>query len=1025
MTLVKITENTVELATLAWFHELGYETLYGPDISPDGEKPERESYDQVILTGRLKDALVRINPGVPEDALDDAIRKVSRADSPSMYENNQQFHRYLTDGVTVEYENNEGRFVHSPVYLIDFDDPDNNDWLAVNQFTVLENHINRRPDVVVFVNGMPLAVIELKNPGDERATINTAFRQLQTYKQDIPSLFQYNEALVVSDGTKAKAGTITGNWEWFIPWRTTDGIIVDPTEKPQLGTLIKGIFEKQFFLDLIRYFIVFEVDGSVIKKKIASYHQFHAVRKAVECTVKASSETGDKRVGVVWHTQGSGKSLSMAFYAGKIMQHPSMANPTLVVITDRNDLDEQLFGTFSSCGDLIREVPKHAASRDNLHELLRVASGGVIFTTIQKFFPEEKGEMSYLLSKRRNIVLIVDEAHRSHYGFIKGFARHIRETLPNASFIGFTGTPIETADKSTPAVFGDYIDIYDIERAVEDGATVPIYYEGRIAKLELKEEEKPNIDSDFEEVTEGEEVERKEKLKSKWARLEAMVGTEKRINLVARDIVKHFRERLEIMDGKGMIVCMSRRICVDVYNAITKIHPEWHDTDDNKGYIKIVMTGSASDPPEWQQHIRNKQRRGELSDRFKNPNDEMKLVIVRDMWLTGFDCPPLHTMYVDKPMRGHGLMQAIARVNRVWLDKPGGLMVDYIGLADALRKAMVDYTESGGKGVTTLDQEEAVAVMLEKYEIVEAMFYGFDWSMYFDGDDQQRLTTLAAAENHILEKLEDGKKRYLKATTELSNAFALAVPNEQALAIKDYVGFFQAVRAGIVKHTLSDARPEEDLDFAIKQLISRAVSSEGIIDLLSELGAAKPDISILSDEFLAEVKDMPYKNLAVEMLQKLLNDEIKIRERKFLVEARSFKQKLEEAIKKYHNRAIETIAVIVELIGLAKEMRDAHKRGEDIGLTEDELAFYDALEVNDSAVMILGDEILREIARELADKIRKNVSIDWTVRESARARMRVMIKRILRKHGYPPDKQESATKTVIEQAELICQEWAA
>jgi len=1002
---------------------LGYSILNGPDIAPGELFAERASYSDVLLEKRVKSALANINPDVPQGAIEDAYRKLSRTihESPLLAVNNHHFHKMLTDGLDIEYKNSEGRIVNDKVWLIDFKNLDNNDWLAVNQFTVIEGRNNRRPDIVIFINGLPLGVIELKNPADENATTKDAFNQFQTYKNEISSLFPYNEILVVSDGIEARAGTLTANWEWFLPWRTIEGEDVAPRGLPELEVLIKGIFDKKRFLDLIRYFIVFEVDGSDIAKKMAVYHQFHAVNKAIDCTVKAASPAGDKRVGVVWHTQGSGKSLTMAFYSGKIIQHLEMQNPTLVVITDRNDLDDQLFGTFSKCMDLLRQTPVQAESRDGLQKLLKVASGGVIFTTIQKFFPE-KGEDYPKLSDRRNIIVIADEAHRSQYDFIDGFARHMRDALPNASFIGFTGTPIELADKSTPAVFGNYISVYDIQRAVEDGATVRIYYEARLAKLELKEEERPRIDPEFEEVTEGEEQTTKEKLKRKWAQLEAMVGTEKRIGLAAKDIVDHFEKRLEALDGKGMIVCMSRRICVDLYNALIKLRPEWQGEDDDKGFLKIVMTGSASDPVEWQQHIRNKKRREALANNFKKPGHAFKLVIVRDMWLTGFDVPSLHTMYVDKPMRGHGLMQAIARVNRVFKDKPGGLVVDYLGIADELKKALSDYTERD-RDMTGIPQEEAVAVMLEKYEIVSSMLHDFDYSKFFRGTPSEKITIIKEAMEHVL-SLEDGKTRFMQAVTELSKAFALSVPHEKALELRDNVGFFQAVRASLAKNTTGEGKSRDMLDSAIKQIVSKAVASEGVIDIFASAGMKKPDISILSDEFLEEVRHMPQRNLALETLKKLLNDEIKARSRRYLVQARSFAEMLEQTIRKYQNRTIDAAKVILELIELAKEMREAHKRGEKLNLTEEELAFYDALETNDSAVKVLGDEALRIIARELVETVRKNVTIDWTVKESIKARLRTLVKRILRKHGYPPDKQEKATQTVLSQAELLCAEWA-
>lgn len=1033
-----INESDVEAATLEWFEHLDYSTLHGPDICPDVAGAERQSYADVVLIDRLRSALERINPKIPSETIEEAAQKVTRTcDCPSLFENNRRFHTYLSAGVDVEYQA-DGRVVYDQVKLIDFDHQGNNDWLVVNQFTVIEDKKDRRPDVVVFINGLPLGVIELKNPGSENATVRKAFDQLQTYKQDIPSLFPYNEILVVSDGTEARVGTLTADWEWFMPWRTIEGDAVAPKGKAELEVLIKGIFEKHRFLDLLRHFIVFEVDGADITKKMAGYHQFHAVNKAIACTVQAASPEGDKRVGVVWHTQGSGKSLTMAFYAGKIIQHPAMENPTLVVLTDRNDLDDQLFGTFAACQDLLRQKPVQAEDREDLQALLSVASGGVVFTTIQKFAPETRGADYPELSPRRNIVFIADEAHRSQYGLearvVKskdeqeayisyGFAKYLRDGLPNASFIGFTGTPIEATDKSTPAVFGNYIDIYDIQRAVEDKATVRIYYEGRLAKIELSESERPKIDTEFDEVTEGEEQTSKEKLKNKWARLEAMVGAQDRIDLVAKDIVEHFSRRQEIMDGKAMIVCMSRRICAELYNAIIQLRPEWHHADDDKGIIKVVMTGSAADKLELQPHIRNKARRKALAKRFKDAADSMKLVIVRDMWLTGFDAPCLHTMYIDKPMQSHGLMQAIARVNRVFKDKPGGLVVDYLGIADQLKQALKAYTE-GDRGQTGIPQEEAVAIMLEKYEIVTNLFHGFDYSNFFNGTPAERLSVMPAAMNHILE-LEDGQQRFLKTVTDLTKAFALAVPQESALAIRDEVGFFQAIKAALTKHTVVGGKSQEDLDTAIRQIVSRAVATDEVVDIFAAAGLKNPDISILSDQFLDEVRNMPHRNLALELLKKLIYDELKTRSRKNLVQSRSFAQMLGQTVLRYQNRSIEAAQVISELIELALEIRAALGRGEDLGLSEDELAFYDALEVNDSAVQLLGDETLQAIARELVQTVRRNVTIDWTVKESVRAKLRTTVKRLLRKYGYPPDKQEKATLTVLQQAELLCKDWAA
>ena len=1040
-------ESDIEQAALAWLESIGWQVVHGTEIAPDAPDAERDNYGQVILERRLRDALARLNPKLPPEALDDALRRLMRPEGAELMLQNRGLHRLLVDGVTVEYRDGDGGIRGAQARVIDFDRPAANDWLAVNQFSVAENKHARRPDIVLFVNGLPLAIIELKNAAGESATIWSAFQQLQTYQAEVPSLFAANALLVASDGVEARVGALGAGREWFKPWRTIAGEALADTHLPELQVVIEGLCARQRFLDLIRDFVVFEDDGGRVIKKMAGYHQFHAVQVAVAETLRAaaiqqaagglaeeptgysgapapSGKSGDRRVGVVWHTQGSGKSLTMAFYAGRIIRERALANPTLVVLTDRNDLDDQLFGTFSRCAGLLRQPPVQAASRTHLRALLSVEAGGVVFTTIHKFFPEEKGDRHPTLSDRRNIVVIADEAHRSQYDFIDGFARHMRDALPHASFIGFTGTPIELRDASTRAVFGDYISIYDIQRAVKDGATVPIYYESRLAKLALDAAERPRIDPEFEEATEGEEVERKEKLKTKWAQLEAVVGADKRLALVARDIVDHFEKRLEAMDGKGMIVCMSRRIAVELYNEIAQLRPRWHAEADDEGAMKVVMTGSAADPPDWQGHIRTKPRREALANRFRDPRDPFRLVIVRDMWLTGFDAPSLHTMYIDKPMRGHGLMQAIARVNRVFKDKPGGLVVDYLGLAHELKQALATYTESGGTGRTALDQDEAVALMLERHEVCCALFHGFDWSAWATGTPQQRLSLLPPAQEHILAQ-ENGKERFLRTVRELSQAFALAVPHDEALRIRDDVAFFQAVQAVLAKRAPGDTRPEEEMDHAVRQIISRAVMPEGVVDIFAAAGLEKPDISILSDEFLAEVRGMPQRNLAVELLRKLLKGEIKTRGRKNVVQARSFAEMLEQTLRRYQNRAVEAAQVIEELIALAKDMRAAAERGEKLKLSEDELAFYDALETNDSAVQVLGDETLRDIARELVETVRKNVTIDWTLRENVRAQLRVLVKRILRKHGYPPDKQEKATQTVLEQAALLSAGWAS
>jgi type I restriction enzyme R subunit len=1036
----------VEEAALAWLEVAGWHIAHGPDIAPDTPAAERRDYSEVVLAQRLRDALARLNPSLPAEALDDAFRKLTRPEGADLLVRNRALHRLLVDGVTVEYRDADGSLRGAQARVIDFEDPVGNDWLAVNQFSVIENKHSRRPDVILFVNGLPLAVLELKNAAAENATIWSAFQQLQNYQAEVPTLFAPNGLLAVSDGVGARVGTIGAGREWFKPWRTVAGDTGAAAHMPELQVLIEGLCTPRRFLDLLRDFIVFEDDGQRIVKKMAGYHQFHAVQVAVDETLRAAAlaraprvadaagryesgarpggKPGDRRVGVVWHTQGSGKSLTMAFYAGRVIREPAMGNPTLVVLTDRNDLDDQLFATFSRCRDLLRQPPVQAESRAHLRELLSVAAGGVVFTTIHKFFPEERGDRHPVLSDRHNIVVMADEAHRSQYDFIDGYARHMRDALPRASFIGFTGTPIELADANTRAVFGDYISIYDIQRAVADGATVPIYYESRLAKLALDEAERPNIDIGFEEATEGEEVERKEKLKSKWAQLEAVVGADKRLDLVARDIVEHFEKRLEALDGKAMVVCMSRRICVALYREIVRLRPDWDADNDDQGAIKVVMTGTASDPGDWQPHVRTKAGREALAKRFRDPKDPFKLVLVRDMWLTGFDAPCLHTMYVDKPMRGHGLMQAIARVNRVFKDKPGGLVVDYLGLAQELKAALATYTESGGTGRTALNQDEAVAVMLEKYEICAGLFHGLDWGKWTTGAATERVALITAGLEHILAQ-ENGKERCMGAVRELSQAFALAVPHAEALRIRDDVAFFQTIQAQLAKRAPGDVRPEEDIEHAVRQIISRAVAPEGVIDIFAAAGLAKPDISILSEDILAEVRGMPQRNLAVELLQKLLKGELATRRRKNVVQARSFAEMLEQTIRRYQNRAIEAAQVIEELIGLAKEMREANARGDALKLSEDELAFYDALETNDSAVKVLGDDTLRTIAQELVRTVRANVTIDWTLRESVRAQLRVLVKRILRKYGYPPDKQEKATQTVLEQAALLSGEWAA
>lgn len=1022
--MTKYTETDLELATLEWLEELGYSVVGGPEIAPppDGERPERKSYSDVVLEERLWNAIEKFNPDIPADAKEEAFKKVLQVAfvTPSLVLNNKIFHSYLRDGVDVEYMRSDGSVAGDKVRLVDLTKFDENDFVAVNQFTVIENNVNRRPDVIVFVNGLPLVVIELKNPGDEKATVKGAFNQIQTYKQDIPTLFAYNELSIISDGIDARVGTLSANLEWFTRWRTVDGVDLAPNTLPQLEVLLKGIFEKNRLLDLISNFIVFETDGEKTIKKAAAYHQYFATNKAVESTIKATQDEGDRRAGVVWHTQGSGKSLTMTFFAGKVIQE--LNNPTLVVLTDRNDLDNQLFGTFSKCADILRQTPKQAQDRQELQELLKVASGGVIFTTIQKFLPLNSSESYPMLSDRKNIIVIADEAHRSQYEFISGFAKHMRDALPHASFIGFTGTPVELTDRNTRAVFGEYVDVYDVTRAVEDHATVPIYYEARLAKIDLPLEVRDDVDYQFDELMEGEDLYTVEKAKSRWARLEAMVGSENRMALIAKDLVDHFENRQSVMDGKGMVVTMSRRIAVELYTELIKLRPQWHEPDDKKGLLKVVMTGSAADPLNFQPHIRPKHMLDEVARRMKDPDDALKLVVVCDMWLTGFDVPPLHTMYIDKPMRGHGLMQAIARVNRVYKDKQGGLIVDYIGSAPELKEALSYYSESD-RQETAIPQDQAVSVMLEKYEVVKALFHGFDYQNYFDGTPGQRTQTISAATDFIL-GLDDGKKRYLKSVSDLSKAFSLAVPHEKAIEIRDEVGFFQIVRGAILKMEPYGGGPtDEEYDLAIRQIVSSAVTSDAVIDIYSAAGIKTPDISIFSEEFLAEVKNMEHKNVALELLKKLLNDELKTMTKQNLVKSRSFAQMLEETIRKYQNRTIEAAQVIAELLELAKKIKQEKDKGHELGLSEDEIAFYDALANNESAVRELGDETLKVMARELVDMLRKNTTIDWTIKESIQAKLRVYIKRLLMKYKYPPDKQESATKIVLEQAELLAKDW--
>lgn len=1053
---MSLTESIVEDAALTWFGELGYAVDHGPHMAPGEPAAERDSFGNVALVGRLRAAIARLNPAVPTEACEEALRKVMRPDTPGLNNINRRFHHLLRDGVEVEYKRPDGSIAGDRVRLAEFNDPGANDWLAVNQFTVIEAGHNRRPDIVVFLNGLPIALLELKNAADEDATIWTAYAQLQTYKTEIPSLLHFNELLVVSDGLQARIGSLTANQEWFKVWRTVEGEKDAPKAALELEVLVRGVFDKRRLLNLLQHFIVFEADieSDRLNKIIAGYHQFHAVNAAVEETIRASGmavatdqlheeqgtywagrmhggKPGDRRAGVVWHTQGSGKSFSMLFYAARVVRHPAMENPTLVLLTDRNDLDDQLFGQFQRCHEILGQTPVQADTRDRLRDLLKVASGGVIFTTIQKFLPENGAKLP-ALSTRENIIVIADEAHRSQYGLIDGVARHMRDALPNASFIGFTGTPIEKTDANTRAVFGDYVSVYDIQRAVADKATVPIYYESRIAKLGLNAAALPQLDAEFDEITEAEEETNREKLKTKWAALEAIVGDPKRVKLIVADLVQHFERRWEAMDGKAMVVCMSRRICVEFYNELIRLRPGWASAKDDdieaeKGkpcVAKIVMTGSADDGPDWQPHIRNKDKRRKLANRFKDSKDSFRIVIVRDMWLTGFDAPCLHTMYADKPMQGHGLMQAIARVNRVFRDKPGGLVVDYLGLADQLKHALSVYTESGGQGSPAISTDQAIAVMMEKHEIASGILHGLAWE-HAVGDAKKTYSLLPAAQEHVLAQ-EDGKRRFVQVVTDLSRSFALCAASQAALEIRDDVALFQAVKAALVKSAGGSTKTPDQLDAAVRQLVSGAITTDGqIIDVFTAAGLPKPDISILSEQFLAEVRGLKHKNVAAELLAKLLKDEIRVRSTCNLVQSRQFSELLQRTLNAYHNRAIATQEVIEELIKLAKQLSAADKRGEDLGLSNEEIAFYDALSTNESAVKAMGDAKLRVIATELVTQVRKSVTIDWTLREGAQAKIRVMVKRILNRFGYPPDLQEAAVKEVLAQAALLCADWAA
>ena len=1076
--MTKLTESAIEDFAIKLFERLGYAYVHAPDIAPDSDTPERSRYDDVFLTPRLEQALRRINPGIAPDVLQTALKEVQRqvgADcNAPLLANNEAFHRLLTEGVNVSYQQ-EGNERGDLVWLIDFANPDNNEFVVANQFTVIaqhgHGHQQKRPDLVLFVNGIPLVVIELKNATDETATLKAAYQQLETYKHTIPSLFTPNAFLIISDGLEARAGSLSAGFSRFMAWKTADGKTQASPLVSQLETLIQGMLNRRTLLDLVRHFIVFEkgkkedpqtgiITISTVKK-LAAYHQYYAVNAAIASTLRAADmgmvpmvgespasyglpgveqqPKGDKKAGVVWHTQGSGKSLSMVFYTGKIVL--ALDNPTVLVITDRNDLDDQLFDTFAASKQLLRQEPVQAESREQLKELLKVASGGVVFSTIQKFQPDE-GNVYGQLSDRRNIVVIADEAHRTQYGFgaktideknasgevigkkvVYGFAKYLRDALPNATYLGFTGTPIEKNDVNTPAVFGNYVDIYDIAQAVEDGATVRIYYESRLAKISLSDEGKRLIAELDEELDQGELTET-QKAKAKWTKVEALIGSQQRIQSIAQDIVNHFESRQEVFAGKGMVVSMSRRIAAELYEAIIKLRPDWHSEDLTKGVIKVVMTASSSDGPLLAKHHTTKEQRKLLADRMKDDDDPLKLVIVRDMWLTGFDAPSMHTLYIDKPMKGHSLMQAIARVNRVYRDKPGGLVVDYLGIAADLKEALSFYSDAGGKGDPTLAQEQAVALMLEKIEVVSAMYHGFAYENYFDADTAQKLSLILAAEEHIL-GLEDGKKRYINEVAALSQAFAIAIPHEQALDAKDEVGFFQAVKARLTKFDSPvEGRSNEELETTIRQVIDQALVSEQVVDVFDAAGIKKPDISILSDEFLAELKGYEHKNIALETLKKLLNDELKVRAKKNLVQSKTLMEMLEKAIKKYQNKILTAAEVIEELILISKEIVTSDAEAQNMGLSDYEYAFYTAVASNDSARELMQQDTLRELAVVLTQKIRENATIDWTIKESVRAKLKVIVKRILRQYGYPPDMQLLATETVLKQAEMIASDLA-
>jgi type I restriction enzyme R subunit len=1041
-----ITEDQLEHLTLDWFKTIGYNYVCGYDIAPDGPSPERSDYRQIVLFDRLIAQLQIINPHIPVTVLETVAQQIAKPETPVLIKSNRAFHQFLLEGVKVEFkEGDKSRIDY--VQLIDFSRVSNNQFLVVNQYTITGSKGNRRPDLIVFINGLPLAVIELKNPADSNADIWAAYQQLQTYKDEVSDLFVFNEALVVSDGLDARVGSLTANKERLLPWRTVANEDDRPLFEYRLETLVKGFFKPELFLDYIHYFVLFEQDGDALIKKIAGYHQFHAVREAVKATVIAAQkqgaaetradyankvEPGSGKAGVVWHTQGSGKSISMLCYAGKLLAQPEMNNPTIVVVTDRNDLDGQLFNTFSMASETLKQTPVQAGDRDELRDILASRqSGGIIFTTIQKFALLAAETAHPVLSERHNIVVISDEAHRSHYGdkaklnsktgqYTFGYSKHLRDALPKASFIGFTGTPISADDKDTRAVFGDYVSIYDIQDAVDDGATVPIYYESRLAKLDIKQAEIEALNDEVEEVIEEEEdLATREQTKSHWAALEKLVGSAPRMEQVAKDLVAHFETRIASMPGKGMVVCMSREICVDMYNAIVALKPEWHNADPTKGAIKVVMTGSASDKAKLQPHIYNKETKKLFEKRFKKEDDPLQLVIVRDMWLTGFDAPNCHTMYIDKPMKGHNLMQAIARVNRVFRDKPGGLVVDYIGIANELKHALKTYTDSKGKGAPTLDTREAFAILLEKMDIAAGMLHGFDYSAY----ETQALQLLPGAMNHIL-GLEDGKKRFLDVMAAIGKAFTLSGTMDEAEGLKKEIAFLSAVKAAITKFTsIEKRRTDEEKHSALKQIIDNAIVADGVADIFALVGLDKPNIGLLSDEFLEDVKNLPQRNLAMELLAKLLRDEIKARLKTDVVSEKKYSDRIMETLRKYHNRAIETAQVIEELIALAKEMEEDLAQAEKLGLNADEIAFYRALIQNESAVRELGDNNLRDLAKYVTEQLRKSTTVDWQVRDSVRAKLRNLVRRALKRWKYPPDGADEAVELCLRQAEALSNSW--